>query len=196
MLQIGFFLSGSDDQRHILVPFGTFILLFRVSGQFGHLERGKLRRLHPLQKIKVHHRYFLFQSLVGRHDKRTLAGLYRCSLFAEVRKHVPFAAEHPFADALLHRKRIRLFRLETGGDCRDSHIRPDKLRQCRPRTHAAHHHGIRCCAEYPSRAFFPSVRTVGRFAPCLDFLGKRRAVQGLRETEQARFGGLADDVVG
>ena len=112
MLQIGFFLSGSDDERHILVPFGTFIFLFRVSGLFGHLERGKLWCLHPLQKIKVHHRYFFLQLLVGRHNKRTITRLYCCSLLTEVRKHVPFATEHTFADTLLHRELGRLFRLE------------------------------------------------------------------------------------
>lgn len=112
MLQIGFFLSGSDDQRHILVPFGTFILLFRVSGYFWHLERGKLWCLHPLRETEIHHRYFLLQPLVGGHDERTVTRLYRCSLLAEVRKYVPFAAEHPFADTLLHRELGRLFRLE------------------------------------------------------------------------------------
>lgn len=32
MLQIGFFLSGSDDERHILVPFGTFIFFSGCPG--------------------------------------------------------------------------------------------------------------------------------------------------------------------
>ena len=42
----------------------------------------------------------------------TITRLYCCSLLTEVRKHVPFATEHTFADTLLHRELGRLFRLE------------------------------------------------------------------------------------
>ena len=68
--------------------------------------------LQPLRKIETDDRRFFLQLLVGGCYKLTFSGLHRCSLLTEVRKHVPFTAEHSFADTLLYRERIGLFRFE------------------------------------------------------------------------------------
>ena len=112
MLQIGFFLSGSDDERHILVPFGTFIFLFRVSG-FSDIWKGvNFGVCIHSKKLKFITGIFFFNCSLAATISARITRLYCCSSLTEVRKHVPFATEHTFADTLLHRELGRLFRLE------------------------------------------------------------------------------------
>ena len=195
-LQVGFLLSGSDDKRHILVPFRPVPFPFAlpvVPVPHRHLC---LSRFPPVRIIKVHYRNLLLQLPVGFSHECVLFGRHRGGFPAETVEHVTVAAEHPLADTLLHRKVLRLFGREMVGDSRDSHIRTDKPCERRPRTHAAHHKGICRSPQHLGRSFLQSARPVGGLASSLYLFGQRRTAQCLRQSQQARLRRLADNVVG
>ena len=196
VLQVGFLLSGSDDKRHILVPFRPVPFLLALPVVPVPHRSVYLSRFPPVHIIEIHYRNLLLQLPVGFGHECVLLGRHRGGFPAETVEHVPVAAEHPLADTLLHRKVLRLFGREMVGDGRDSHIRTDEPRERRPRTHASHHEGICRSTQHLGRPFLQPARSVGGLAASFYFLGQRRTAQCLRQPQEARLRCLADNVVG
>ena len=113
ILQVGFLLSGSDNHRHVFIPFHPFPFLL---GGFFPPRHISIVCFPPVHKIECYNRYLLLQLSVGCGKSRVFFARYACRLFAEAVEHVAVAAEHALADTLLCRERLRFLLPEMVGN--------------------------------------------------------------------------------
>ena len=116
--QVGFFLAGGHNQRHVLVFF------FPVMD--GRPEIGpplRVSHLHPFREIELAHGYFLVQYIIRFGKGAVFFGRDGGGFLPESVEDIAVDAEHALADARFHCGAFRLVLFEIPDDGGDGGVR-------------------------------------------------------------------------